>query len=315
MSTDANTRSAEATTSEDAIPSAEVANAEDTFARASDALDPHAGTRSAAATTSEDALPPASDFLDAGTKGAEPTTSEEVLAPTSDFLDAGMKGAATTTSEDALPPASDPPKPPGAGASVETAEPNAPPALQPVKVLVSLGLAVAGLMLLVAVLGYFFREPLLKFADLFVKTFGGPGVAIGFLLPDAFTVPIPNDAFSALGLAGGLSFVEVCAWATLGSVLGGSIGFLIGRRLAQAEWYRRVMRRRGAEVQHLIDRYGGVGLAIAAITPLPYSLASWAAGTSPLPYGRFLAISLPLRALRVVGALWLLRAGLWALGG
>lgn len=187
--------------------------------------------------------------------------------------------------------------------------------LRPIRVLVSMGLAVAGLMLAVATLGYFFREPLLEFAGLFVRALGGPGVALGFFLPDAFTVPIPNDAFSALGLAGGLGFATVSAWATLGSVLGGSAGFCIGRRLARAAWYRRVMSRRGAEVQRLIDRYGGYGLALAAITPLPYSLASWAAGTSRLSYGHFLAISLPLRALRVVGVLWLLELGLWALGG
>ena len=67
------------------------------------------------------------------------------------------------------------------------------------------------------------------------------------------------------------------------------------------------------EVQRLIDRYGGVGVAIAALTPLPYSLASWAAGTSTLGYARFVAISLPFRAIRVSAVLWLLSIGLWAI--
>ena len=69
-------------------------------------------------------------------------------------------------------------------------------------------------------------------------------------------------------------------------------------------------RRRGPE---LINRYGGVGLAIAALTPLPYSLASWAAGTSELRYWQFLLISAPFRAIRVTSVLWLFSLGLWAL--
>jgi membrane protein YqaA with SNARE-associated domain len=189
-----------------------------------------------------------------------------------------------------------------------------PAPIEPLKVVLSLGVAVVAMTLTVAAIGYFFRGPLLALAALFVGAFGGPGVALGFFLPDAFTVPIPNDAFSALGLAGGLGFVTVSAWATLGSLVGGSTGFLIGRRLARAAWYRRVMSRRGAQVQGLIDRYGGYGLALAALTPLPYSLACWAAGTSPLSYGRFIAISAPLRALRVIGVLWLVQVGLWAMG-
>lgn len=185
--------------------------------------------------------------------------------------------------------------------------------VDPLRLLISLGAAIVTLTLVFAAVGYFFREPLLAFAAGFVARLGGPGVAIGFYVPDAFTIPLPNDAFSALGLAGGLGFAEVAAWSTLGSVLGGSTGFLIGRRLSQTRWYRRVMAERGVEVQRLIDRYGGVGVAIAALTPLPYSLASWAAGTSTLGYARFVAISLPFRAIRVSAVLWLLSVGLWAI--
>ena len=192
----------------------------------------------------------------------------------------------------------------------------AAPAVRPVdplRLMISLGAAIITLTLIFAAVGYFFREPLLAFAAGFVARLGGLGVAIGFYVPDAFTIPLPNDAFSALGLAGGLDFAVVAAWSTAGSVAGGSTGFLIGRRLSQTRWYKRVMAERGVEVQRLLDRYGGVGLAIAALTPLPYSLASWAAGTSVLSYPRFLAISLPFRALRVTAVLWLISLGLWAI--
>ena len=190
-----------------------------------------------------------------------------------------------------------------------------PSPIRPLRLLISLGLGIIALTLLFATVGYFFREPLLGFATLFVGTLGGLGVAIGFYVPDAFTVPLPNDAFSALGLAGGLDFVSVAVWSTAGSLAGGSTGFLIGRKLSKTAWYRRVMASKGAQVQELIDRYGGIGLGIAALTPLPYSLASWAAGTSRLRYWQFLAISAPLRAIRVTSVLWLFSLGMWAISG
>ncbi|HFE45021.1 MAG TPA: hypothetical protein ENJ18_05930 [Nannocystis exedens] len=191
---------------------------------------------------------------------------------------------------------------------------EAPPKpLRPLRLLLTIGAGIIALTLVFAVIGYFFREPLLAFASHFVANLGGVGVAIGFFIPDAFTVPLPNDAFSVLGLAGGLGFVEVALWSTLGSVIGGSTGFAIGRGLSHTAWYQRIMKKRGAEVQELLDRYGGIGLGLAALTPLPYSLASWAAGTSKLRYWQFLAISIPLRAIRVTSVLWLFSLGLWAL--
>ncbi len=162
-----------------------------------------------------------------------------------------------------------------------------------------------------AVLGYFFREPLMSAAEYFVASLGGLGVAIGFFLPDAFTVPLPNDAFSALGLAGGIGFWEVVAWSSAGSVAGGLTGFTIGRRLARTKWFRKKLTTgQGAAMHALIERYGAVGLGVAACTPLPYSLATWAAGTSKLTYLQCLLISVPLRTMRVTAMLWLVEFGL-----
>jgi len=175
-------------------------------------------------------------------------------------------------------------------------------------------LMVGGMIVFTAIfagLGYFFREPLISAAEYFVASLGGFGVAIGFFLPDAFTIPLPNDAFSALGLAGGIDFWEVVAWSSGGSVLGGLTGFTIGRRLARTRWLRKKLTSgQGAAMHALIERYGAAGLAVAACTPLPYSLATWAAGTSRLTYTQCLLISLPLRTGRVAAMLWLVQVGL-----
>jgi membrane protein YqaA with SNARE-associated domain len=163
----------------------------------------------------------------------------------------------------------------------------------------------------VAALGYFFREPLRIVARLFVETLGGPGIAVGYFLPDAFTIPLPNDVFTLLGLEGGMSFWDCVAWATLGSLAGGSAGYAIGRRLRDTALIARAFERRAFGVQELLDRYGLVAVAVAAITPLPYSIFCWAAGAGRLPFGRFFLVSL-LRLVRVAGYLYLIQLGLLA---
>jgi uncharacterized membrane protein YdjX (TVP38/TMEM64 family) len=50
-------------------------------------------------------------------------------------------------------------------------------------------------------------------------------------------------------------------------------------------------------------------VAVAAITPLPYSIFCWAAGAGKLPFRRFLLVSL-LRIVRVAGYLYLIQLGL-----
>jgi membrane protein YqaA with SNARE-associated domain len=106
-----------------------------------------------------------------------------------------------------------------------------------------------------------------------------------------------------------MGFVEVCVWATLGSLVGGAVGYWVGRSLGTTRWLRRVLERRGGRAQALLDRYGLTAVAVAAITPLPYSIFCWAAGAGRVPFSRFLLVS-QLRILRVAGYLYLIQIGL-----
>ncbi len=181
------------------------------------------------------------------------------------------------------------------------------------RVLIGTGLFIVGLVAAAAAIGYFFREPLRAISERFVETLGGPGIAVGYFLPDAFTVPIPNDAFGWFGLEGGVPFWEVVMWGTGGSLIGGSVGYLIGAKLRQTRIVARFMRGRGRRLEAMVRRYGVQVVAVAAITPLPYSLSAWAAGAVKMPYSHFFATSL-LRVIRVAGSLYLIRLGLWSVG-
>jgi len=182
------------------------------------------------------------------------------------------------------------------------------------KILIQVAIGAALIALFLAFIGYFFREPLLAMSKKFVDLFGGFGVALGFMLPDAFTVPLPNDAFTFIGLKGGLAFWKVVAWGSAGSIAGGSIGYLIGRWLGTRRWVIRFFEGRGAEAYALTRKYGLIGLAIAAFTPFPYSIVCWASGAVRLPFLQFLIVSL-LRIPRIALFLWLMKLGFFHMGG
>ena len=183
-------------------------------------------------------------------------------------------------------------------------------------VLLTAVLVMVGFTLIAAGLGWFFREPLLEIGRVFVANFGGPGIAVGFFFPDAFTMPVPNDAFTAFGLWGGMGFGEVVAWGSLGSLAGGSAGWVIGRyllaRSARLQAY--IKRRGGDEMTAHLRRGGRWFLALAAVSPIPYSVTCWAAGATKMPYHEFIAISL-LRIPRVAAFLFLIEQGFISIGG
>ncbi len=185
--------------------------------------------------------------------------------------------------------------------------------IAPGRVLGMTAVFVVSLVGVAATLGYFFRAPLQQLSEGFVDLLGGPGVAVGYLIPDAFTVPVPNDAFGWFGLEGGMPFWEVVMWGTLGSLVGGSVGYLIGQRLRTTGFVRRFMDGRGRSLERLIRRYGIWVVAVAAVTPLPYSLSAWAAGAVRMRFATFFVVSLS-RVIRVAGSLYLIELGLLTVG-
>ncbi len=172
------------------------------------------------------------------------------------------------------------------------------------KLLLGIFVLVAGF----AVLGRLYKKPLLAWSEAFVDWAGGPGVALAFLIPDMSALPVPQDAFAAAAWVGGMSYSTVVAWATLGSLVGGNLGFLIGILLSRRPFFERLMATRGQSVRALVRRYGGWGLAIAALSPLPYSMGCWASGALGMAWGRFMLVSL-LRIPRIAFYLWLISAG------
>lgn len=169
-----------------------------------------------------------------------------------------------------------------------------------------------GVLLLMAVLGIsgkFLKEPIIGFSRWFVDTVGGSGIALGFFVPDTFPLPIWHDGFLAAGYLGGLGFWEMVTWATFGSLSGGTLAYFLARKVSHTNWFKSFMQRRGKDAKDLVNRYGLAGLAITAVSPVPYSVGAWTAGAFGIPFGKFFAVSL-LRFPRVIAYLLLVKLGI-----
>ncbi len=205
------------------------------------------------------------------------------------------------------------PHEPSAAHGPERGAPDAPAPLVTARLLAA---TLTGLLALAAAAfaaGWWWRAPLLSLGEAFVSALGGPGVALGYFLPDAFTIPLPNDAVGLFGLAGGLTFGQVVLWGTLGSLVGGATGYGVGQLLGRLPAIRHGRGPRLSQMKRLVRDHGAKGLAAAALTPLPYSVTCWACGALGMAFAPFLAVS-SLRLVRVAGYLYLVRAG-FALAG
>ncbi len=148
-----------------------------------------------------------------------------------------------------------------------------------------------------------FREPVEAWSQTFIEHTGFWGVGLGFMLPDALTLPIPPDAFLMAGYMGGLDFYSIALSASIGSIVGGTLGFLMIRKVSNFPWIQRRLDKKLKWGERFMSRYGAVALGLAALTPLPYSIICWACGATGMRLSIFLSVSM-LRIPRVFAYLW-----------
>jgi membrane protein YqaA with SNARE-associated domain len=198
-----------------------------------------------------------------------------------------------------------PPAPDGPEASLlgDAAPPGVKKLLQQLIIGVLLLFAVGGM------IAWLYGEWLIALGNGFVDQVGGPGLFAIFYFLDIIWLPIPQDAFSGLALVGGMPFVEVTAWCSAGSVLGGITAFSLARVVGRSDRFQRWLARKGGDAHAVVRRWGVLGVAVGALTPIPYSLTCWAGGALGMDVRPFLLVSL-LRIPRVAIYLWLIDLGI-----
>ena len=128
--------------------------------------------------------------------------------------------------------------------------------------------------------------------------------ALGLLaFAESSFFPLPPDPLLiALALGApekALWFALICS---VGSVLGGTAGYLIGWQLMESvgwpilELYN--AQGKFADVQHRFLEYGGWAVAIAGFTPIPYKVFTIASGATQLSFPIFVIASVLSRSLR-----------------
>jgi membrane protein YqaA with SNARE-associated domain len=108
--------------------------------------------------------------------------------------------------------------------------------------------------------------------------------------------PIPPDVLLiAMVVAVPLKFFRYALICTLGSVFGGMFGYYIGHQLMETVGWKIIdfynARSLWDEFQAKYTEYGGVFLAVAAFTPIPYKVATIASGATRLDFVEFIIIS------------------------
>lgn len=132
---------------------------------------------------------------------------------------------------------------------------------------------------------------------------GGAWVLFGVAVVESSVFPIPPDLFlMALGIAAPTRVFRYALICTVGSVLGGMLGYGLGFFFMEAigrqilGWYG--LTDHYAAAQELYRQYDAWAVAAAGFTPLPYKLFTLTAGAFEINFATFCLASLLSRAAR-----------------
>ena len=183
-----------------------------------------------------------------------------------------------------------------------------PPDLDTRGLVARFSVGVVALLAAFAVLGAVLREPVEAAARVWVDSTGLLGMFGAIAVLDSIPTPIPPHLFTGFAYLGGLNFWSIALVASIASVSGGSAAWGVARLFSTTEWFQQFIHGKGARAYALVKRYGTAALVLGAISPLPFSLTCYAAGTLKMPYARFFAVAF-LRAPRILFYLALIRLG------
>ena len=161
----------------------------------------------------------------------------------------------------------------------------------------------------VVLLGAFFREPVTLFANWLIDELGLFGLLFGIVISDAFTFPVPPDTYLLITVASGGDVQKMLTICCLGSISAGTIAYFFGPHVAKFPYFSKRIEKYRSRGEKLFEMYGVWTVAIAALTPIPFSIVCWFAGIYKMAYPRFFVATLA-RIPRLVGYYWLFELGL-----
>jgi len=174
-------------------------------------------------------------------------------------------------------------------------------------------LGLLGLIVLGGLLGWLLRAPIEWAGAGFIDWFGLGGLGLLTLAVDASPLPLTNEPLMVLAIGADVGLWAIFGVMSAGSTAAGLVGWIGGRLIGQHTAPGRWLMLRYPAVQLFLVRWGALGVAIAALTPIPFGLTAWAAGMARVPFAKVALASLA-RVPKTGFYLWLIAQG-WALTG
>lgn len=142
----------------------------------------------------------------------------------------------------------------------------------------------------------------------YIQRFGYFGILVFSFLADLLEQPIGPEVPASFGLVFGLNFWLIIIFAAVGSWIASSVNFYFGKKY----FHYRLKDIKNVRRKHyrLFKKYGGIALALAAISPIPWVAFCWLAGGFRLKLRQFIFWGLIPRLMRigfVVGVVWYAR--------
>ncbi|MCB9583813.1 MAG: VTT domain-containing protein [Polyangiaceae bacterium] len=139
-----------------------------------------------------------------------------------------------------------------------------------------------------------FKEQLSVAAHVLHRALGVPGLCLIVFVCDSLTAPFPPDVVLVIVAK---SDLRSYAWSLVllfgvVSAVAGNAGYWLGTRIQSWPRVARVLVRAGAKPQALVERYGRSAVALAALTPIPFSITCILAGLLGMPHSRFWPVTL-----------------------
>lgn len=185
-----------------------------------------------------------------------------------------------------------------------------PPVLRAMLLRFMAGFAV--LLLTVTVIAYFARPAAEATARGFVERFGVLGMALGTLLADGLSFPVPPQFYMLMAIASKADLAPAFAAIALGSVVAGVVGYFLSERVSHWGWIARKTAAPRQVLSASFKRYGYRAALVASLLPIPYSMVCYLAGLNRLPL-RFLGLLMVCRVPKLLAYFYLVHLG-WSIG-
>jgi len=140
-------------------------------------------------------------------------------------------------------------------------------------------------------LGFLYSDSITEITELIAKKTGFLGLVLIILIADSLIPAFPTDiilliiAKSSLNDEWGIYILII----GITSIIAGVFGWNIGQWIRNKTNFDFMFKHKNNS--NLLQKYGSLGVAIGALTPIPFSITCWTAGFLEMPFRDFLLAS------------------------